>query len=1741
MPQIDEVPVIDEVPSTTPRASTPAPTTLIDEVPNVGANVSDHVQLYNEARGRSQAIDEIVGAPHNVDDAHLTAQTVARSGVPLDPSSQAIADFFTTPPASEPSKINLSFGPNALDRARAQQKALDKKLLAKFMDEQTQFGEGAPGGVYTGPDFASIARTQRALKGQATTLDKISLGLEEGQVGVLLSPIRVAQALRSFGQQIMGHKVMMAMPKDEARPSTATYEHDSGYGITSLKPESLAATGNFTVDENLNYLDQLGKFADEQLQTPLQPSQQTFMYQLSKSVGSLPMLMLGSTMLGRYGMAAYLTLQNGQSAEQVATAQALHEGYPPSVAKEIGQITAVRTLPLSFMLQLWNPLSRMGEPGVVGNNFTSRMFYGGLQNTIIGGVQTGVNFVNDPGYQDPVSKQFYGMTLHGAGTDAAVNFLTGAAIGVATPKERVSLEQALKKIRVAPDVLNGQELFKFVEQQYEQPGGIGDRSTLKSAVDLLDSVINESVRRNGGTVESAYANTIGNLKLPDTPQEKASLILTDRGQRLFDALSKGGPEAFRETALLMRDGFMAKDDLATVEKLFGVKAPDAKQAEAEQTRQGLLAMRDQITDPTKRLMVNALVDSFDAEQPSGTSGSRWTPEQDTRFGQAFEAYLREGKAPTPELQDVFDQSRQALKTSANRAATLGFRLKGEQLSSALDRMFVEDSDPVKAQRQRVAESELALQVAKEDLSSLVDKAQGEMPKGKAQLEREAELVRAKAELDAQREALAQAQRQNFSPKEPTRQELQALQAKTMFEGLTGDARSNVVVRAVRGAARGVLSSFGQITDKLGSSPLAQATKDFLNGAAFDRMRMDGDLHLARDTALKLIGRSDNERLGAIDENGWSNIRKLIEPDFYGKNEVSNNADMVALELFKQVFKWQTQGMTDNDFYRRMTNGNVLPAQPSDKLLMPRVPTMVAHDIASGRGGEMTLKYLDNVRKVPGQENITADDLMLEMQKQGTGPMKGTMGSMEGSRKLWLPDGFHDSFGRQINVFATHPGEFFVNLIHRAASRLAIVKVGGQNLLSNVADPTTVSFYNRWLKLTDIFGQKPDFSKQALQERLIDYGEDRAEVLGKSYDDLVQMSKNRDLPTQATIEDLVNISRTLDAKNLNAEQRQKLRDMADEVGGIASRGDPQVVLEQLRHRMSFEVADDIIDQWRTKWADAHGETKRFDDVMNAWHGHFGGDEFSLRGPLPKAVDILANSVGGLMTTFASLKHAFQFPKMAAIVGVKSPQDLVRYIVEPLLRGTFDKKNVSVEVAPFKLLSDLGWANRSRTESMLVNTFRNFRSAMAKGSLMAPMMEWNENMFALMGRAIADDWINKGFKDDQKGLALRFGLNEGDIAMLKDRGVKVPLGRPEVATTLDEMARIIKEEPAPEAHTVIPLNDAGWEALYGKIVRGAMGFGLGAEWTHPQNRSAIETNPYARRLLGFQKWAGTMFRAMESTFKDFDSGIKSRDPQMLASAGGRLLTFVGVGLGVGMLQHLLVKAMKARPPEEDSSWMDSAKGAVVESMIFGTPMNMFNNFRFSQGNAERMVLGWAPQVNALVKLVQVVLGMGKWGNAPMATRAARAIEDLTPALKGFEQHWENETYPLVAEWNSSRSLYRKWEEAQPGYEPTGGFNAPIDIPKYEVFKAVQRGDVSAAQVAFKDYMDHEIAKGDRTKFPKDFVESLKISLMDRRPVPLTGLKWDQFITSLPPEQRQRIIAAQNRYVGTVNILIPPKAHR
>lgn len=101
---------------------------------------------------------------------------------------------------------------------------------------------------------------------------------------------------------------------------------------------------------------------------------------------------------------------------------------------------------------------------------------------------------------------------------------------------------------------------------------------------------------------------------------------------------------------------------------------------------GHLFLRDMadVAAKTKRPMVRK--DFQTVKKWLGATGNKFTRAQEEKFARGFEAYLREGKAPKPELQGIFDRFKQWLESVYDSVKRLNVELSPE-VRQAFDRML----------------------------------------------------------------------------------------------------------------------------------------------------------------------------------------------------------------------------------------------------------------------------------------------------------------------------------------------------------------------------------------------------------------------------------------------------------------------------------------------------------------------------------------------------------------------------------------------------------------------------------------------------------------------------------------------------------------------------------------------------------------------------------------------------------------------------------------------------------------------------------------------------------------------------------------------------------------------------------------------------------------------------------------------------------------------------------------------
>lgn len=1077
---------------------------------------------------------------------------------------------------------------------------------------------------------------------------------------------------------------------------------------------------------------------------------------------------------------------------------------------------------------------------------------------------------------------------------------------------------------------------------------------------------------------------------------------------------------------------------------------------------------------------------------TGAKDGLMLPKNEEIFARAFERYVRTGQAPSGDLVQTFQDAQEIMKGIYKTADSLGqLPPVSHEIHAIFDRLFIADNDPIEAKRREVvaAQDRLdSIDAKQSDPSSMIEKAQ-------------ARTTLAKLTSDLQN-----LKENNFNPRQPTRPELMAIQAQSLFKDFVeGTPEQWSVLRESAKAFHSVDAFLRERASELQTNEVGRAFVEWMQNASHDRLQQKMKLMQAHDSGLNALSDLDSERLSKLDPVTWQHGSRSLLDEVGAVNK--STPDTPGLQSFtdlgRRVFDYATESSVKNNILRQLPSGDTAPTVANDQLEMPRLTTAFGRQLFAGRTGELGLRYVQKVIDLNPDLKLTPDQVFKELSKYGK-ESQPKMGSLEGSRTIrYLPDGVIDNNGKQFDVFHGKPTDLMNRWIDKTTSRIASVKYLGQGMLENVADPKGPGFYQRFANLVEIFGKTPSYDKIRLQEQLLDQGWTWESLKNLSHKDLRDYNSGQQLPTKPTLDELQAITKGLSVTDLQAlskpETRIKdLRNLATDIGGIDSKADPQVVLENIRHRMRTQVEDNLLDLWKKKYQSQGGDPAKIDKFMSVWHGAM-GDSYDLTNPLVRGVDVSRNLVGTLATSLSTVKHVLQLVRlgMPTVRGVVDVPEHLFNTVKAYGNMIFNSEDVQSQLKAQEVVSNWAYSQKSETGYGMVDLARNIRSAVAGGTLQKFFSRLNEGVSFQLGRGLAEDW-KSGFQKKDVGLANRLDLNSGEVELLLKNSGQMP------------------------------------DYLYKKIITNYNAKMLGGDYELPQHRAIVETNPWTKAFLGWQRYPSLALRNFVDTMAELRPAIKSKNLDQIQGSGTRIMAMLGAVTGAGLLTNMILNRAKALPPEpSNETWWDKVTGAGIEQMLFGMPTSLLNGMKFSGQSSERFVLGYAPQLEAITQLVGTIMKVGKYGQMPLGTRVAKGLENITPAAKAADTAITNNMYPSVAEYEFTRSRYFNWQSKQPGYVASSD-QTPLN-PEYQpIFQDIQQGDMASASQDMNQYFRKAIGEDHKTFTVA--ASELKLSLMGRRPLPMADTRMYQFLSTLPDEERSRVLGTNYRYTGMVNALVP-----
>lgn len=1114
-----------------------------------------------------------------------------------------------------------------------------------------------------------------------------------------------------------------------------------------------------------------------------------------------------------------------------------------------------------------------------------------------------------------------------------------------------------------------------------------------------------------------------------------------------------------------------------------------------------------------RVMLLSGDDLKTVEDQMKVKGSEWEDSDEERFVKWFEASLRRGHSPTPELQTAFDSIGEYLKKAYPKLdAQQQTASMSPEFRNAIDRLFYAEREPIKAQADKTA-------VLKGEVDDLVKenrklKAFKQTPETEQDdvVTNTTRLVENENALTAKRGQYLQAlqewdhlQDQQFNDGTISHQQQlkQTLETYTAAESVMDPKRYGEWNNSMLQAVRARVESFAEI---LGDTGAGRLMKVFGAKVIEFRKLYGAQMQPILQDALSGLNKKDVQFLASDpDQKGVSMLRRMMdEKDTWAGKENVQDKFKTFVTAFDAIGENAQQQEIQMNMQRRMPSGDWVKNQGQLRRVVSRMLTPEGRAFFLNGGSEVNRYWALQQDKNPGSPDLVAkarQQFLDDAQNYDAGsPMSRTNGSLEFSRTLDHMDSiYYDATGKRIDLFVNDPRQLLLRQIARDGNRLGTVKWFGQGVLQN--------FYQDSSTLRNVlsaFGVQTGFNKDQLVQRLTETGQfGKGQDLAKmTVKDLTAIAEKIDSPTGMTPEDMLSTLQTMAPSDLKDGGEDKIREIAGQLRGVDTKAPAVEVLAGIKERLSQDIEDNVA----SKLIDMHAKQGgRPQDMVQAFRmvQDYPWDSIEdHRGW--GALRLYQSVVGGLETSLAPIKDLFRIPRSAAVVGIPDTTKALFKVVTDY-QGNWKS---GLELGAYQ--------ETVRTWSSDTSSFLNQRYNQAREltqALFKPTMELVNNITATAGRLKVDEIQNKYADGDT-------AIGSSDLNFL--RRMKVD----EVELKQIAEGKMDSGTYAKIVQNVVSATQPGQE---GKLFR-----------------PIFDLDPKMRTLLPFQQYLYGQTRLVAGALKEVRQGWIDGDRTVVGAmqnsrfrtAIAATLGLVATAVGSNAVMQMMLDKMKGTPanPENDS-WWHYVSGGLLEGTLLAETTLLTSPWQHSSRGSD-IILSYSPLLHSMASIVEFarsfVTPTGRYGEFPADRRSFELVKSMTPALGAAMKQIDLHAHPDLAEYEEVRGSAMRWIDKQ-STKPNTYSDDPIN-PDYEpIWKAAQRNDFQTMKDDASVYYRAQLQQG------KDFdkiVQGLRTSLLARRPVPLSDDDFMKFIATVPKQDRSRYWQANVRYQSLVDIVAPGK---
>ncbi|MHA1666408.1 MAG: hypothetical protein ACTSW7_03455, partial [Candidatus Thorarchaeota archaeon] len=764
--------------------------------------------------------------------------------------------------------------------------------------------------------------------------------------------------------------------------------------------------------------------------------------------------------------------------------------------------------------------------------------------------------------------------------------------------------------------------------------------------------------------------------------------------------------------------------------------------------------------------------------------------------------------------------------------------------------------------------------------------------------------------------------------------------------------------------------------------------------------------------------------------------------------------------------------------RRNLKGEIVPFKVS---VSPRLLRNFTEDgfwILRNANSAETQTLIDTIAKLnPEMSPIKIDQAVRQLQ---AGIINRRAGMLEFMRKIpVMPDQiFHK--GKKIRILRQDPYAIAQTAIRIQSSRIALIKVFGQGLLTNKGFGATLK------SITKLLGTGPHETKISIISQLVQRGYSLSTVSEMKMKELRQVAKAEGILTswkkEQYLEAILGVS---DINAMSKEDYKKLQKIGKKLGGFDITDSREDFLTDLQLRLTRDV-ENKMKKMRDKFNEEGGNPLIFDRIMNLAQGipykPLG------RNPIVRGLRFFSSMIGTAHVSQAAIPNLLQ--PAALVPTYTGHEDFARATINTLINWKHTE-DLGFKAGAYEHLTVPSGYEEGYT---MDNIARAVRSAVSRATLLQFNLHKNNVITAEAFRLMTDRWQANGIREHEKWMVKDFNLTEEEVKEINS-GKMTELTRVKIIQQGVAKTQFITQSRYKQGH--------------------------------------LTNNPLVRELLPYQSYGSGTLRATVSLVRDVADGVSDvkagKSPEKLLRASKRFFTTSARFAGVGVLTNMLRQAITQGAKDEDETWTDKLIDGFIATQFLGPTTRMLFHSNPYSSTTESAFLAMLPKVKGALDFFNLLYNtansivrkdfdpMGKYGKLKLSTQALKLSTRHFGAWRTVLRWMDNTLYPSYGEIMKERRKQFSWLEKNNYRKKRDTYGAWRTSPKYFYIKeALRKSDVNGAIEALQEY---------REEYGEN--KSLVKLLLRAGPIPLKPEHRWKYLRTLSEKEKNTLLALEKEY--------------